>query len=212
MLCVWGYNTESIGVPAVNVSNWGHQDSVPGSAFVKCALDTGSALYWLTTGKFANANLKEKSVLSQVKALYDEILSSGGKPVLRRIMDAYGFTLQKQLCDLLGISSGTVSKWVRRDYFPGDVVVTCALDTGVSFEWITIGKGTSSGDAAQSKSASYSELKKYNIGSDVLEESGEWICDKSIINSLPENCGFVEKAINLGLYILNKKTKEVNAG
>ncbi|WP_234405960.1 helix-turn-helix transcriptional regulator [Pectobacterium brasiliense] len=48
-------------------------------------------------------------------------------------MDAYGFTLEKQLCDLLGISSGTVSKWVRRDYFPGDVVVICALDTGVSF-------------------------------------------------------------------------------
>lgn len=146
---------ESIGVPAVNVSNWVQRDSVPGSAFVQCALDTSSALYWLTTGKFANANLKEKSVLSQVKALYDEIVSSGGNPVLRRMMDAYVFTLQKQVCDLLGISSGTVSTWGRRDYFLGDVIATCALDTGVSLEWLATGKGKSSGDAAQSKSVSY---------------------------------------------------------
>lgn len=186
---------ESIGVPAANVSNWVQRDSVPGSAFVKCALDTGSDLYWLTTGKLANANLKKIGTSRHGKALYDEVLSSGGKPVLRRIMDAYGFTLQKQLCDLLGISSGTVSTWIRRDYFPGDVVVTCALDTGVSLEWLATGKGTSSGGAAQSGiSASYSVLKKYNIDSGVLEESGEWICDKSLINSLSENCGFVEKS------------------
>lgn len=185
---------ECIGVPAANVSNWVQRDSVPGSAFVKCALDTGSDLYWLTTRKLANTNLKERSTLSQGKALYDEILSSGGKPVLRRIMDAYGFTLQKQLCDLLGISSGTVSTWVRRDYFPGDVVVTCALDTGVSLEWLATGKGTPSGDIAQcGMSANYSVLKKYNIDSGVLEESGEWICDKSLVQPLSENCGFVEK-------------------
>lgn len=185
---------ESIGVPAANVSNWVQRDSVPGSAFVKCALDTGSDLYWLTTGKLANASLKKMGTLRHGKALYDEILSSGGKPVLRRIMEAYGFTLQKQLCDLLGISSGTVSTWVRRDYFPGDVVVTCALDTGVSLEWLATGKGTSSGDTDQGCiSASYSVLKKYNIDSGVLKESGEWICDKSFFDSLQENCGFVEK-------------------
>lgn len=185
---------ESIGVPAANVSNWVQRDSVPGSAFVKCALDTGSDLYWLTTGKLANASLEKVGTLRHGKALYDEILSSGGKPVLRRIMEAYGFTLQKQLCDLLGISSGTVSTWVRRDYFPGDVVVTCALDTGVSLEWLATGKGTSSGGAAQSgRSASYSVLKKYNIDSGVLEETGEWVCDKSLIHSLPISCAFVEK-------------------
>lgn len=47
----------------------------------------------------------------------------------------------KELGDLLGISSGTISTWVRRDFFPGDVVVTCALDTGVSLEWLATGKG-----------------------------------------------------------------------
>lgn len=68
-------------------------------------------------------------------------MGNGGKTVLRRILDAYGFNMQKELGDLLGISSGTISTWVRRDFFPGDVVVTCALDTGVSLEWLATGKG-----------------------------------------------------------------------
>ena len=67
-------------------------------------------------------------------------MANGGKPVLRRILDAYGFTMQKQLCELLDISSGMVSTWVRRNYFPGDVVVACALDTGVDLRWLATGK------------------------------------------------------------------------
>lgn len=56
-------------------------------------------------------------------------------------LDAYGFTMQKQLGDLHELSSGTISTWVRRNFFPGDVVVACALDTGVSLRWLATGKG-----------------------------------------------------------------------
>jgi hypothetical protein len=45
----------------------------------------------------------------------------------------------------------------------------------------------------QGITANYAVLKKYNIDSGSLEENGEWICDKSISQSLPGNCGFVEK-------------------
>ncbi|WME30272.1 helix-turn-helix domain-containing protein [Klebsiella pneumoniae] len=41
-----------------------------------------------------------------------------GKIVLRRILDAYGFKLQKELGDHLNIPSGTMSAWVRREHFP----------------------------------------------------------------------------------------------
>lgn len=171
---------ECLGVPAANVSNWVQRDSVPGSAFVKCALDTGSDLSWLTTGKFANASLKEGLILPKGAELYKEITSNGGKPVLRRIMDAYGFTLQKQLCDLLGISSGTVSTWVRRNYFPGDVVVTCALDTGVSLEWLATGK-SSIARHNQSSDIVLSIPHMYmNAGS--LINNGLWKADLKIIH------------------------------
>lgn len=170
---------ESIGVPAANVSNWVQRDSVPGSAFVKCALDTGSDLYWLTTGKLANASLKEMPVSLQGKALYDEIMSNGGKPVLRRIMEAYGFTLQKQLCDLLDISSGTVSTWVRRGYFPGDVVVACALDTGVSLQWLATGKGRQQEE--NGKSGSEISIPRKNLTSGVLTDVNTVCFDLSFI-------------------------------
>ncbi|MGK7246071.1 phage repressor protein CI [Buttiauxella agrestis] len=163
---------ESIGVPAANVSNWVQRDSVPGSAFVKCALDTGSDLHWLTTGKLANANLKEIGGAVQGKALYDEIMSNGGKPVLRRIMEAYGFTLQKQLCELLDISSGTVSTWVRRGYFPGDVVVACALDTGVPLQWLATGKGAHKNESAISDTNFTVPHKIMTAG--VLHDAGCW--------------------------------------
>lgn len=170
---------ESIGVPAANVSNWVQRDSVPGSAFVKCALDTGSDLYWLTTGKLENAKSKEKCQIGQGKVLYDEIMSNGGKPVLRRIMDAYGFSLQKQLCDLLEISSGTVSTWVRRDYFPGDVVVACALDTGVSLQWLATGKGEQYCDIRDR--AITDSIPRKNLISGVLQDAGHWNADLGFV-------------------------------
>ncbi|WP_338326720.1 helix-turn-helix transcriptional regulator [Pectobacterium brasiliense] len=80
------------------------------------------------------------------KSLYDQILASGGKAVLRRMLDAYWFSTQKELGDLLGISTATISTWIRRNFFPGDVVIACALDIGVSLEWLATGRGiTSSG-------------------------------------------------------------------
>lgn len=182
---------ESIGVPAANVSNWVQRDSVPGSAFVKCALDTGSDLYWLTTGKFANASLKEVGTLRQGKALYDEILSSGGKPVLRRIMDAYGFTLQKQLCDLFEISSGTVSTWIRRGYFPGDVVVACALDTGVSLQWLATGKGLQSRDNL--KETIITTIPRKNLVAGLLRDSGNISID----------LGFIPHALNEPIFVFS---------
>ncbi|OAT18827.1 CI family repressor [Buttiauxella noackiae ATCC 51607] len=198
---------ESIGVPAANVSNWVQRDSVPGSAFVKCALDTGSDLYWLTTGKFANASLKEMSVSVQGKALYDEIMSNGGKPVLRRIMEAYGFTLQKQLCDLLDISSGTVSTWVRRGYFPGDVVVACALDTGVSLQWLATGKGLQHQDIMISNNF-YIPRKKLIAG--VLEDSGTWNIDLSFLpHKIIEPVFIVSNAIS---WVIDASVNEISNG
>lgn len=199
---------ECLGVPAANVSNWVQRDSVPGSAFVKCALDTGSDLHWLTSGKLANANLDTSPSIPKGEALYNEITSNGGKPVLRRIMDAYGFTLQKQLCELLGISSGTVSTWVRRNYFPGDVVVTCALDTGVSLEWLATGKGVQAGASAKENTAT--AIPRKNLMAGVLQEAGSWVGDLSFV---PHD--FVEPifiASNSGAWIIDASVSSISNG
>lgn len=64
----------------------------------------------------------------------------GGKAVVQRILQAYGFTMQKQLHDHLGVGNGTVSTWIKRNYFPGEVVIRCALETGADLEWLATGE------------------------------------------------------------------------
>ncbi|CAH5634259.1 hypothetical protein AI2943V1_1279 [Klebsiella oxytoca] len=181
---------EVLGVPSNSVSTWVQRNSFPGKAIIQCSLDTGADLNWLLTGQISNLNLQDSSPLKG-KALYDEILASGGKPVLRRILDAYGFTMQKELGDLLDISSGTISTWVRRDFFPGDVVVTCALDTGVSLEWLATGKGK----MRESKEAGFSDIltiKKSRLESGELKDAGRWQPDPSMIPANSDDLVFVD--------------------
>ncbi|MDF1895735.1 CI repressor [Rahnella sp. Lac-M11] len=108
----------------------------------------------------------------------------GGKAVLTRMLQAYGFSMQKELGDLYGLSSGTISTWVRRDYFPGDVVVACALDTGVSLRWLATGKGNMQDgpSAGSSASASVLQLKKLRLRGGALEEEGMWVVDPSLLD------------------------------
>ena len=199
---------ECLGVPAANVSNWVQRDSVPGSAFVKCALDTGSDLHWLTSGKLANANPEASLTPPKGELLYNEITSNGGKPVLRRIMDAYGFTLQKQLCELLGISSGTVSTWVRRNYFPGDVVVTCALDTGVSLQWLATGKGLKPN--LSGAISGRLEISHKNLIAGELQDAGNWIVDLSFITHSINEPVFISS--NSGSWILDANVTSISNG
>lgn len=136
-----------LDVPSNNVSAWVQRKSVPGNAIIKCALDTGADLKWLVTGEFAfakNEGLKitKRDTSTSGHILLKKMLSSGGRAVLSRIIEAYGFKKQKELGEHLNISSGTISTWVRREYFPGDVVITCALDTGASLEWLATGEMT----------------------------------------------------------------------
>ncbi|WP_134706326.1 helix-turn-helix domain-containing protein [Rahnella sp. CJA17(1/100)] len=108
----------------------------------------------------------------------------GGKAVLTRMLQAYGFSMQKELGDLYGLSSGTISTWVRRDYFPGDVVVACALDTGVSLRWLATGKGAMQ-DASSSAAVALGEirqLKKLRLRGGELEEEGLWTVDPSLLD------------------------------
>lgn len=175
--------SEILGIAPNNISSWQQRGSVPGYVIINCALATGADLAWLMTGEFAKSKNNRKPASSaQGKVLYDRVLASGGKGVLRRILDAYGFNLQKELGDLLGISSGTMSTWVRRNYFPGDIVVTCALDTGVSLLWLATGQGEMWGDAAPATPVSGARtIPKYRLLAGQLKEVGQWSADCSLI-------------------------------
>lgn len=188
--------SEIISVPPTTISNWATRESVPGKYIIACALDTGVDLAWLALGQLKNVSQPDlaEGVL-RGKELYESLHESGGKIILQRILMAYGFTMQKQLGDLLGISSGTMSAWVRREYFPGDVVVTCALDTGVSLRWLATGVGLmrQTDIIKSTDSVEYTTLEKFCLYNGCLHKQGSWICDPSLIDASIISPALVEK-------------------
>ncbi|CAI0856627.1 Bacteriophage CI repressor helix-turn-helix domain [Serratia rubidaea] len=187
--------SEILGIAPNNVSSWQQRGSVPGYVIINCSLTTGADLSWLMTGESTAVKPKAKQQAAvHGKALYERVLASGGKGVLRRILDAYGFSLQKELGDLLGISSGTMSTWVRRNYFPGDIVVTCALDTGVSLQWLATGEGEMlEAGSAQAKQAEGARvLPLYRLIAGQLKDGGEWVADRTLIPSTAERPAYVD--------------------
>ncbi|MFJ5851871.1 phage repressor protein CI [Enterobacter cancerogenus] len=68
-------------------------------------------------------------------------LRRGGKAAIDRMIEAYGVDTKQALCEKLGISSSTLANRYLRDTFPADYIIQCALETGVSLEWLTFGKG-----------------------------------------------------------------------
>lgn len=67
--------------------------------------------------------------------------SGGGKKVIERLVEAYGFTTRQALCDHLGVSKSTMATRYMRDIFPADWVLQCTMETGVSIDWLVSGKG-----------------------------------------------------------------------
>ncbi|WP_422881719.1 phage repressor protein CI [Pantoea agglomerans] len=176
---------EVLGVPSNSISTWIQRNSLPGKAIIQCSLETGADLNWLMTGEVANSHLRDTPLL-RGKRLYDEIMANGGKLVLRRLLDAYGFSMQKELGDLLDISSGTISTWIRREYFPGDVVVACALDTGVSLRWLATGKGEMFDGQPEVVTSSISIPKK-KLVSGALNDTGNWLMDPAL-SAVDKDC------------------------
>jgi len=215
---------EALAIPANNISGWLQRGSVPGNPIIKCALDTGADLEWLMTGKFANANVKlfDRSKLSPAlrgKQLLDRMLASGGKPVLSRILSAYGFKTQKELSEYFGISTGTISTWIRREFFPADMVIACTLDTGVSLRWISTGVGE---PTSESGTEVISQDEFFRIPQEILhlgrfESRTTLVLDKSLMPKIdnPEGLIFIKQGqdnwlVNLkyhdisdGLWVLN---------
>ncbi len=179
---------EKLGVSAANVSNWVQRNSVPGSAIVRCALDTKCDLSWLATGEHSNANLVPEALLpndmiDKGEKLLNLIVNSGGKAALQRIIQAYGFSTQKELSQHLGISTATISTWIRRDYFPAEVVITCSLDTGTSLQWLATGQ-YSSKQGGLPKSISTNPTIKINrktLVAGKLEGDYELILDENFL-------------------------------
>lgn len=104
----------------------------------------------------------------------------GGKAVVQRILQAYGFTMQKQLHDHLGVGNGTVSTWIKRNYFPGEVVIRCALETGADLEWLATGDGNLnlSNKSEKNKLTIEEKIKSFILAEGKLIDNDYLVIDK----------------------------------
>ncbi|MEL4014234.1 phage repressor protein CI [Dryocola clanedunensis] len=97
-------------------------------------------------------------------------LRKGGKAAIERMVEAYGYTTKQALCDQLGISSSTLANRYLRDTFPADYVIQCALETGVSLEWLVTGKGSKNFGSLSANTLK--ELQSYTLNNGILVEDG----------------------------------------
>lgn len=205
--------SEITHVPLSTISNWVARGKVPGDYLIQCSFDTGADLKWLMDGsELTNVRFEPGHYPLQGMRLMEAMQNSGGKEVLQRIMQAYGFTMQKELGDHLDIPSGTMSAWVRRDHFPGDVVIVCALDTGASLYWLATGIGPINEQNSQVQAepltafpAGLRKIAKYSIHTGQLSESGVWFCDESLIENDAGNPVLIEKSGKRWLVDLDAK-------
>ena len=75
----------------------------------------------------------------------------GGKEVIARILEAYGFNTRISLCNQLGVSQSTMANRYARDTFPADWVIVCHLETGASLIWLSTGVGSKFVDGRDDK-------------------------------------------------------------
>lgn len=69
-------------------------------------------------------------------------LKTGGKSVIDRLVQLYGFKSKTELCKHFDITNSTLSTWLNRDHFPATLVIQCALETGISLNWLVLGEGS----------------------------------------------------------------------
>lgn len=106
-------------------------------------------------------------------------LRKGGKAAIDRILEVYGYTTKQALCNQLGISSSTLANRYLRDTFPADYLIQCALETGVSLEWLVSGEGSKKPGSPSSNSLK--ELKAYKLENGVLVEDGTITFDYKLL-------------------------------
>ncbi|OWY76865.1 helix-turn-helix domain-containing protein [Pantoea sp. AMG 501] len=200
-------------MPVGTIHNWIKRGRIPGDYIVTCTLDTGADVNWLVNGELANVELTPSaSYPIKGQRLLDTMQASGGKVILSRLMDAYGFTMQKQLGEHLGIPSGTMSAWLRRDHFPGEVVIACALDTGASLYWLATGNG-SKHDISPSninESELVITIVKHQLSGGQLIEQGQIYFDKSLLVKEIINPLVVEKGAMI--FVLDAGSEKISNG
>lgn len=101
-------------------------------------------------------------------------IKTDGAVAIDRLMEAYGFRFKNDLCRHAEISSSTLATWLKRDTFPAELVIQCALETGASLEWLATGNGRK----FEHSKSDIETINSYVLKDGKLNTSGRMMFDK----------------------------------
>ncbi|MFP9230165.1 phage repressor protein CI [Pectobacterium cacticida] len=133
-------------------------------------------------------------------------LTNGGRAAIERLVEAYGFGTRQALSDHLGVSKSTLATRYMRDIFPSDWVIQCALETGVSLQWLTTGNGPMYEDGKND----IVSIQRFKLQSGALLQSNYYLFDKAFLpDDLQDPIVIVDGDVT---YIADRKFDEVTDG
>nr|WP_239549503.1 phage repressor protein CI [Lelliottia amnigena] len=132
--------------------------------------------------------------------------NSGGKKVIERLVEAYGFTTRQALCDHLGVSKSTMATRYMRDIFPADWVIQCVMETAVSIEWLSFGTGVKKNKI----DSELISLPKYLLQDGELKKTGSMTFDKEFLPECISNPMAILQYNNT--YICDSNFEEIHNG
>ncbi|EKN4199035.1 phage repressor protein CI [Yersinia ruckeri] len=116
-------------------------------------------------------------------AIVNEKRLSGGIAAVERMMQAYNLKVQRELATYLGAGTGTISTWIKRDYFPGKEIVLCALETGVSLHWLATGEGEPREPVKSGSQETAKSITRKNLEDGLLIDASPVLLDSELLSA-----------------------------
>ncbi len=131
---------------------------------------------------------------------------TGGREVIDRLIEAYGFTTRQALCDHLGVSKSTLATRYMRDIFPAEWVIQCVLETNVSLKWLTSNTGPMFSD----DKIDVVSVPRVTIAEGKIYSSNFYFFDKAFLpNKAEDPISIVDSDV---IYIADRKFNELIDG
>ncbi|ENG1466909.1 phage repressor protein CI [Yersinia enterocolitica] len=145
-------------------------------------------------------------------AIVNEKRLSGGIAAVERMMQAYNLKVQRELATYLGAGTGTISTWIKRDYFPGKEIVLCALETGVSLHWLATGEGEPREPVKSGSQETAKSITRKNLEDGLLIDASPVLLDSELLSAQTIEPELISLSNQKHYFLVERQFKNVADG
>ncbi|HHH0959241.1 TPA: phage repressor protein CI [Yersinia enterocolitica] len=145
-------------------------------------------------------------------SIVNEKRLSGGIAAVERMMQAYNLKVQRELATYLGAGTGTISTWIKRDYFPGKEIVLCALETGVSLHWLATGEGEPREPVKSGSQETAKSITRKNLDDGLLIDASPVLLDSELLSAQTIEPELISLSNQKRYFLVERQFKNVADG